>query len=177
MGAIKVRVANPADYPDLARIYANTIFAGFPAHQRAALVTGHHVALAAENTVLLVAEAFGTVVGGIGISGHKNHLTPNVEDGELQVFWCGVEPEWQGKGIGRLLISSVITSLRNSTIECTRLVMQILETRHTAIRLAEASGAVRNPSRGGMNEDADPYQTFEIDVTSGARKVNDGKAS
>ncbi|WP_416430059.1 GNAT family N-acetyltransferase [Paenarthrobacter nicotinovorans] len=168
LGALKVRVANPTDYPDLARIYASTIFAGFPAHQVAALITPRHVAIAAENTVLLVAEAFGLVVGGIGISGHKNHLTPRVEAGELQVFWCGVEPQWQGKGIGRLLISAVITSLRNSALDCTRLVIQILEARHTALGLAASIGATRRPDRDGVNEDGDPYRTFEIDLTNKA---------
>lgn len=165
MGVLKIRVAKPTDYRDLARIYAGTVFAGFPSHQKAALVTPRHVALVAENTVLLVAEAFGAVVGGIGISGNKNSLTPAVQPGELQVFWYGVEPQWQGRGIGKLLVGAIVSHLRDSKINCTRLIGQLLETRKAAIKLAESLGAVRNPNRGGTNEDGEPYCTFEIDLS------------
>jgi hypothetical protein len=60
-------------------------------------------------------------------------------------------------------MSAVVDSVRN-TGDYTRLVLQILGSRPAAIKAAQASGAVRKPDRGGVNEDGDPYSTFEIDL-------------
>lgn len=69
-----------------------------------------------------------------------------VKHGEWEVIKLAVQPEYQGHGIGRALVNTVINYARNKAIK--RLVLDSNSHLSTAIQLYESFGFQRIPTRG-----------------------------
>ena len=102
---ILVRHAEPADYTACARIYAQPLAAAgtLQIPLQSAEVWKQRLTTPAPQDRILVAEVDGEVVGNLGL-----HPATNVRRSHVAGIGMAVRDDWQGKGIGRALLTSAL---------------------------------------------------------------------
>lgn len=120
--------------------YNNTI------DQEAELINNYNKS---ENSILLVAEYDGNLIGNIDITGNKRKKLYHTA-----MLGMGIATNWQGKGIGTCLMDGALTALNRTVVSI--LWLEVYATNTAGLQLYEKSGfKVCGVIKNFFNEDGE----------------------
>lgn len=158
-----IRESKPSDYQALVEIYRSTVFKELSRLDKDTQITVQALQRIAENALLVVADVDGQPVGGLGIIMRRCTLAPQLREGEAQVAWFAVAPLVQGKGVGRLLLTTVIAELRRSG-RFKRFIVDSQPRFGKALVLYERLGFIRNRRRQSLAQNGSFINMYELDL-------------
>ena len=143
--SLSVRPAGPEDYPAIAELTVRVYVGGGLASPGYGAELADVEGRAVRSDLLVVRDDAGRVVGSVALvlSGDFGNVTES--DDEAAFRMLVVDPTVQGRGIGRLLVTTCLDLARAAGK--TRMVLSTDPRMSAAIRLYEQLGFARSPER------------------------------
>lgn len=164
---VTIRPATSNDYPAVRDLtHAAYIAAGHIAVESDYAATLTDIPARAEG--LYVAEVDGRVAGSVNIAPPPSEMTEVAYDNELEFRMLAVHPDFQGRGIGRALVSYALDMARNRNADAVAITTMASMT--TAQAMYHAMGFQRAPQRdwnlytAGIVDHAEGLETFLVYV-------------
>ncbi|USQ78748.1 GNAT family N-acetyltransferase [Ornithinimicrobium faecis] len=142
---VVVRAARPQEFAEIGRLLVAAYGPGGMPPDEPYWEALRDTAARERDAEVWVAEVDGRVGGTVTWAGHGSGQREIAQEGEAEFRMLGVDPELQGRGIGRALVEAVIGRARQDNYAA--LVMCSDAWMASAHRLYEGAGFVRLPDR------------------------------
>lgn len=155
-----MRLAGPEDYTRIGELTVAAYVEG--GHLRADDSYVQHlreVAERAEQARVLVAEIDGAVAGSATLTDYDQPFAEVARPGEMEFRMLSVAPEFQGRGVARLMVRHIIAEA-TARPEITGIALCSLTSMTAAHALYESEGFIRNPDRDFVLNVPEKHATF-----------------